>query len=257
MYFAYVDESGDPGIYNAAQLKQSGGTRHYCLCGVLIPSESWTDYLAGAVEVRRELRRRFGFPVRRELHASELIHPRSNRTILSLGGRSRRVDLYRFALRSFTEVMPRAQLISVNVDKLRFESLSAQQTDFEELAWRALLVRFQKVLVEEGETQGLIFADETNEVKVRSQLRRMRRQSITPALFQDEVQETRLQILEDPVMRNSTQSYFVQFADLAAHALYRHRYPSGGLKRYNVDRLFEELAPLSGRGADGIIDVHP
>lgn len=263
MYFAYVDESGDPGRFDDTRRNHSTGTRHYCLCGILIPSDCWTEYLAGMVGVRRELRRNFNFPVRKELHAAELIHPRSNRTTLLLGGRRRRVELYRFALRGFAKIMPRARLIAVNVDKKMIADPLPQGLDYEQMAWDAFLRRYQRILdASKGAaaSHGLIFADETNEVKIRAQLRRMRRQSVSPALFPDRPSEGQMRILEDPVMRNSAQSYFVQFADLAAHALYRHRYPAGGLRKYNVDLLFNELSPLlqgehGGSEEEGIIDL--
>ena len=51
-------------------------------------------------------------------------------------------------------------------------------------------------------------------------------------------------IVEDPVMRDSQFSYFVQVADLAAHALYRKLYPKTAYKKHNADKLFDALAPI-------------
>lgn len=90
----------------------------------------------------------------------------------------------------------------------------------------------------------MIFADKTNEIKVRRLLSKRRVYNPIPSHFGGSYIAPLQYLVEDPVMRNSRHSYFVQIADLAAHALYRKLYPNGSYQRHNIDKLFDVLDPI-------------
>lgn len=242
MHLMYVDESGDPG-----QLRQTGAqpSRHYILSGVIIPDEQWRSYLSVLVDIRRGMRTRYNLFMRAELHGAEIINPRGNSIYLKVGSRHDRVNMYREVLRQVSSRMPLARIINICLDKSNPRYASIENHDFEEQAWSYLIQRFSTFLKKTANgDRGMIFADQTNEDKVRKLLRKMRVFNSVPSRYGGSYSATVENIIEDPVMRNSKESYFVQIADLCAHALYRKEFPKGSLKRYNVDRLFDELGPL-------------
>ncbi len=51
-------------------------------------------------------------------------------------------------------------------------------------------------------------------------------------------------ILEDIVFRKSEDSYFIQFADFCAFALFRSEYPIAAKQKYGLDTCFNELHPI-------------
>lgn len=234
MFFMYVDESGDPGL---------NGTRHYILSGIVLPVQEWRNYLTALVDIRRYIKRRFGFPMRVELKGSKLINPRGDRLYGSLS-RRQRVMLYQDTLQMITVRMPSLRIINVHVDKHK-PRYSSTLTDIEKNAWSALIQRFNTYLLRNANrSYGLLFTDETNEIKLRRLLRRMRVFNYVPSHFGGYYPAPVVQLAEDPIVRSSSHSYFIQIADLVAHALYRKLYPKGSYRCYNVDRLFDILAPL-------------
>ena len=247
MHFMYVDESGDPGPYDSTKPEHLRSTRHYIVSGVVIPSDEWRTYLTSLVTVRRYLKGKFGFPIRAELHGAELIRPKTSVAIKRVKPRRNRILMYGEVLDHLLWVMPKARIINVHLDKQKPVYASSSGRDIQNLVWGRLLQRYNTYLQKSCDgSSGLVFADETNEAKVRRLLREMRVHNYVPSsVYAGESRSLPLvNIVEDPIMRNSESSYFVQIADLVAHALYRQLYPKGGLKKYNVDRLFDLVDPL-------------
>ena len=58
-------------------------------------------------------------------------------------------------------------------------------------------------------------------------------------------------ILDDPVPRNSTHSYFIQAADMIAYALARRDYPRALLSGHGFDDCFNKLDPILLKAASG------
>lgn len=172
MYFMYVDESGDPGQWDAAKPAAQQGTSYFILTGFILPASEWRNYLSAMVEIRRQIKLKYGVPVRAELRGSTFIYPR--------------------------------------------------------------------------------------EVKIRRVLRRMRVYNPVPSMYQGYYHNPVLRVVEDAVIRKSQHSYFIQVADLIAHALYRKEHCKGSYRQFNIDRLFEAIRPLLLREAsrsdmDGIV----
>jgi len=137
------------------------------------------------------------------------------------------------------------QIINIHIDKTQYQNPKPMQI----IAWERLIQRFHNFLEREivdGEilpAHGMIFPDRGNEMLIRRILRKMRAYNPVPSQFGPPRQVLTTQIVDDPIMRNSSESYFIQIADVSSHLLYRKIYPKGSLRRYNVDRLFDLLRP--------------
>ena len=263
MYLLYVDESGDPGPFDPTVLANTPGqgTQHYILTGLMIPMREWRNYLLAIVDIKRAVAQKWGLPMRKELHGTALIYPRNDAVYKSLkGGRRARADLYRFYLENLAARLPQAKLFNIHLDKAKPNHSSTNSaSDLEALSWNYLIMRFEKTMYYESQrteqpVYGLIFADDTNEDKVRKELRRMRVHNYIKGR-----NETVNHIIEDPTMRQSEHSYFVQAADMVSHALYRNLYPKGSLKKFGIDLLFEKVTIICHEKASkykhGIVHV--
>jgi hypothetical protein len=250
VYFMYVDESGDPGTLSLNAIAQQP-SRHYILSALIIPAREWRLYLSSMVAIRRTLRQRYGLPIRTEQHGVELIHPRGNPFYKQMRGRHQRVALYRDVLQSVCSQLPAATIINVHLDKAHLHySSAATVRDIQTLSWSTLIRSYDTFLQRQGKGMpGLIFADEMNEVKIRRLMRQLRVHDFNSNRSSNTYSARALNVVEDPVMRSSQHSYFVQIADLVAHALYRKLYPKGSYRQFNVDKLFDYVNPLLLRAA--------
>lgn len=242
MRFMYVDESGDPG-HSASGLYGNGGpTRHFILTGCVIDAMDWRNSLSALVDIRRQLKAQFNYPVRAELHAREIVHPKNNAAVQSIGNRKRRFEFYRLFLSQIAARLPRARIINVMLDK---QTTTAQPAEWEDKLWDRLLVRLNNHLNYDcGGDLAMVFADETNERRLRTQMRRMRVFYHVPSRFGGTRTMPCEQVVEDPVIRDSQHSYFIQIADMVCHALYHKEYPKGSFKKYGADRLFTCVDPV-------------
>lgn len=248
MRLMYVDESGDPGTLIAGTPKHLSPSPHYILTGVIMADVKWQEHLTSMITIRRLLRNCYGLRMRDELHGTELINPRGASVYKRIpGGRRRRVQLYRDALTQITAQMPTTQIINVHLDKLNpaYVSSTAPGADFEERAWEWLIQRFSNYLrISCGGELGIILADETNEVKIRRIVRKIRVHNQVGSMYGGSYPVSVDNIVEDPVMRSSQHSYFVQIADLVSHALYRKLHRKNSYRKFNVDKLFDIVDPI-------------
>lgn len=199
MHFLYVDESGDPGGFDPTQAQTSSG--HFILSGVVVPAADWRNYLSAIVDIRKLLKTQFGLPARAELHGAELINPRGNKLYQTLpGGRNARINLYRTTLQSVVSRMANVRFIHIYCDKSTYK-----RDDIEEQAWKRMIERFHLHLKKDRNGDiGMVFADATNEVRLRKQLRRMRTFHYAPSRYgSGGVPATADLIVEDPVIRDS------------------------------------------------------
>jgi hypothetical protein len=212
VYFAYIDESGDTG---------AAGSRTYALACVLVPVATWPDVFDRTIEFRRRLRDIFGVPVRAELKANYLLRNGGPLRPLSLS-ESARFAIYRQMMRLQPKLGFRTFAILVN--KQNHPNRTA-----DDLAWEYTLQRLERFSTQDqpGVTHlVLIVHDEGNVHAVRALARKSRRAGGAGSRFG--TGHMRLPfggLLDDPVPRDSKQSYFLQMADVAAYAAFRRYYP--------------------------------
>ena len=229
-YFAYVDESGDTGL---------AGSRTYALGCILVRARTWANRFDRVIDFRRDLRNLFGLPVRAELKANYLL--RNGGPLRALGlSEQARYSIYRQSMRLHPKLGFRTFAILVN--KQLHPNRSADG-----LAWEYLLQRLERFSTQDQPgTQHLIFLvhDEGNAPLVRTYARKARRAGGAGSRFG--TGHLRLPfsgLLDDPVPRDSKQSYFLQLADLAAYAAFRRYYPPPPRPVHIVpQRMWDELA---------------
>ncbi len=208
MYFAYVDESGDSG---------AAGSMTYTLGCVLVDGETWPNRFDRLIEFRRQLRDLFGLPVRAEVKANYLLHNGGPFRALSLS-EGVRFAIYRQSMRLHAKLGFRTFAVVVN--KANHPGVAVDN-----LAWQYLLQRLERFATYADEVV-MIVHDEGNPDAVRKLARKSRRAGGAGSMIgTGHLDRPFGRLLDDPVSRNSAQSYFLQLADLAAYAAFRRHYP--------------------------------
>jgi hypothetical protein len=210
VYFAYIDESGNTGI-------PPKGSRTYTLGCVLLDAAEWPATFDEMIDYRRFLRARFGIPVRAELKANHLLRNSGAFRPLALSESARRA-VYRQTMR----IVPKLGLsaFAVVIDKTLRTNV-----DHRSIAWEFMLQRLERFSTKGG-VPLMIVHDEGEATLVRKYVRKARRAGMAGSMFGSGILKVPARFfVDDPVARDSSQSYFVQVADLVAYAAFRKHFP--------------------------------
>lgn len=219
MHIAYVDESGNIGHTS------KNGTKTYTLGCLIVDCEQWVQTLDALVGFRRFLRQRFGVPFYAELKANFLLRGSGSLEKLGLPPAQRHA-IYRQAMRLHPKLG--FKTFAVVIDKTELEK-RPEALNPRDVAWDYLLQRLRSGSVYAqpfGMTTFLIGHDEGESAVIQKLARKARRIGTAGSKFgTGSLNVPFTKLLEDPIPRNSKQSYFIQLADLAAYAAYRKLYP--------------------------------
>ena len=228
MYLCYMDESGDPGVGPGSP------TPTYTVACVFVHDSHWVGLFEDTLRFRRYLRVNFGLRMRQEVKANELVKGSGPWASLPYGDRVRK-RVYRSYMR-FQGTAGTVKTFAVVVDKSR----CATPEEVRVAAWRHALERVERFATKNNDTV-MLFPDSGNYDRFRKLSREMRRFSQVGAMVGGGTLSRPLErvLIDDPVERDSSQSYFVQLADLNAYAAYRKertdpRFPS---------TMWDELGP--------------
>ncbi len=236
MHFMYVDESGDSGEFIQGVSKNS---RHYILSGLIVPQDDWLSSLERLKTFRASIKQKFGLRIREEIHASELIRINKNTSYRSIR-KTNRIEILSLFLQTIPVACNSSRIINVCFDKTTFPL----ETKFQDLAWSRLIQRYDTFLKKTVNDKGIIISDATDEPKVRQLVRKMRVYNPVPSHFGGYYQIPTDNILEDPFLRDSRHSYYIQVVDAIVHSLYRKEFPKGSLKKFKIEQFFKDLQPI-------------
>jgi hypothetical protein len=255
MHLAYVDESGNVGAPGA------GGTLTFTLGCVLLDGSRWPDVFDDLIDYRRFLKARFGLPVRAEIKANYILRNGGPFRALKLSERAR-FAIYRGHIRLHPKLGFSTFAIVIRKDVMLARGLTY---DARETAWEYLLQRLERFTTK-GNTQVVLVHDEGEGMIVRRAARKARRAGSAGSAFgTGSLKRPARLIIDDPVSRQSHQSYFLQMADLVAYAAFRRVYPPPAPRPGSLqivpqgmwDNLgaaaFAPANSLSGRPAVGIV----
>ncbi len=241
MFLMYVDESGDPGVSPSA-------SRFYILSGLVVHETAWKTTLDRLVQFRRRMKGVYGLRQRDEIHAGPFIHAK----LKDMHGiqRGHRLSILRAYIKELAQT-PNIRFIHVVVDKQG----KTPGTDLFELAWKALLQRFENTIQHQNfpgsqnpSDMGIVLPDDGNTDRLRHLLRKMRAFNPVPNQYVTTSGTARNLpvrfIVEDPIHRDSRHSYFVQSVDVTAYFLMQYSIPNKYIRQKGARNYFQHLAPV-------------
>lgn len=239
MFLMYVDESGDAGLSNSP-------TRYFVLSGLVIHELRWNTYLQQLIAFRQMLRQQYNLKLREEIHASAFITNPGTLQRIPRHDRLAILRLYADQLATMTDF----NIINVVVDKT---TRPASYDPFES-AWKILIQRFENTISKRNfpgpanaDDRGLLIPDATDDKKLTNLIRKMRRYNPIPnqAQYGQGKRNLTLQaLIEDPFLKDSAHSYFIQSADLVAYLLYQHLQPNSYMRKKSGQNYFKRLEPI-------------
>ncbi len=248
MYLMYVDESGDCGLPS-----DGSPTRYFCLSGLVLHELRWRDTTADVLRFRHWLKSRYKVNLDEELHAGDMIS-KPSRLAPSLGKLAKHERLA--IVRHFADAISR--LSDINIINVVVDKASGRFSDKDGVfrrAWYALFQRFENTIRHQNfpgpknvDDRGIVLADNTDGMKLRRYLNDMRvcnhlfvKQRFGAYSIKDEPIRA---IIEDPVLRDSRNSYLVQAADCATYLLKQSIQPSSYMQVHGGSAYFHRLAPV-------------
>ena len=244
MYLMYIDESGDAGLNGSP-------TRYFVLSGLVVHELRWKALIDELIAFRRDIKARFGFKLREEMHAGKMLTSPGDLARIPKHQRLEILRLYADFLAGF----PDLSLIHVVVDK---QGKSPDYPVFDK-AWQALIQRFENTISarnfpgpHHNDERGMLFPDATDQKKLNQLLRRMRNYNPVANQLQHGPGYRNLQvrtIIEDANFRDSATSYLIQSADLSAFLLYQSLAPSAYMRKKSGQNYFKRLDPVLCRQA--------
>ena len=256
-YLVYVDESYDDALF--------------CLSAMILKATEWRAAFRAVKDHRVQLKERYGIPLRKEIHARELVGGRGRLGPNDIG-KWERSRIFRGLLELVT-TLPSARLFNIALQ-------APGEADPQLKAWDRLLNRVDRTLraVEDNERtvrrkihevitrhapgladsaelrlqfqgRAMFIADEGRNVEITRVMRKMNVHNPIPSAFggwpEGAVRNTPTErIIEDPVFRKSEGSYMLQLVDCVAFALLKKEAePTPNIKKYGIHRMFDAVLP--------------
>lgn len=247
MYLMYVDDSGDCGMP-----ADGSPSNLFCLSGVVVHELCWRDTLAEIAAFRRWLWSKYQINIEDEIHAAVMINKPSQMapSFQHLARHQRLAIIRHFA--NAIAALPDVSIINVVVDK---RGGVPNNEEVFRWAWYALFQRFENTIrgknfpgPKNDDDRGVVFPDHTDGQKLKRFLEAMRlrnqmkvRQRSGAFFYKNEPIRV---IIEDPILRDSRASYFIQAADCAAFLLKQSVEPSTYMKKCGGSAYFHRLDPV-------------
>ena len=237
MYLMYVDESGDPGL--------TSKNRFFVLSGLVIHELRWKDIMEDFLVLRKNLRDQYGLKLREEIHAGAFI---SKPGELKRIPKYKRLEILRRVL-DWAASKPELSITTIVVNK------NGKRSDIFEIAWQNLIQRFETTIARGnfpppkwGDDKGLILPDNTNGPQLTALIRRMRHYNPIPnvsSLYGGGYRNLTLRyVIEDPFMKDSSQSYYHQIIDVVAYFARQKFEPNSYFRKRAGRNYYDRLGPI-------------
>lgn len=232
MYLAYYDESGDDGFPKYS-------SPLFALTAMYLRHEDWNDTFDELRQLRRDLKDGYGLPVKTEFHTKQFLWNKNpyREFGFSEDERIEMVDLYCDRVASLP-----VNIVSVVINKPIIRSAKYKVLD------KALTYSIQRIendLAKIGADNKFLLITDPGRVGKMSRVGREKRAiNYIPSKihsgtsYRKEIKT----LIEDPLPKDSKDSFFIQTADLVAHIVYLRKLAELGAGSYS-SRLPSKLTP--------------
>jgi hypothetical protein len=248
VFLMYVDESGDSGLP-----VDNSPTKYFCLSGLVVHELLWQDIFDQLTDFRRWVRRRYGVQMEDELHHAEMVgKPKKLAESIKDLPKHQRLAI----IRNHADAL--ARIHGLSVINVLVNKTTGKMIDKEAVfrgAWYRLFQRFENTIQyrnfpgpKNPSERGLVFPDRTDAERLRRYMNRMRvrnpiRVPGNSGSFNIDDRPIR-SLIEDPIVRDSHHSYFVQAADLCVFLLKQSIEPSSYMGKNGGRAYFRRLDPI-------------
>lgn len=201
MFLAYFDESGDDGYPNYS-------SDFFILTSIYLHYSNWQRCFSEIHQFRRVLRERYRFPIKQEFHTREFVTDK-NPYHGKFSPVVRRKVLFEYC-QFIASLDVRAIIVVIDKTKIRRPNYQVLKNA---LTYNVQRIENDLALLGEA-AKFMIISDEGRTGAMRNVTRKLQRINYIPSKFGPTPyrKEIRL-LLEDPLPKNSEQSYFIQIAD--------------------------------------------
>lgn len=219
MRIAYYDEAGDDGFpsYSSSLFALSAVYMHYL---------QWQPNFERVQEFRRALKRDFGFPVKLEMHTKYFALGKNPYRPLGLSedDRLQVMDL-------FADLIGSLQLSIINVVVVK-PNLTSQAVGVLDTALKFSVQRIENDLdpTRNADARFMIITDPGRVGAMRTTTRRIQRINYIPSRFTASPYRREITaLIEDPIQKDSKESYFIQLADFVSFVTYLYAHFTTGV----------------------------
>jgi hypothetical protein len=209
MFISYYDESGDDGY-------PSFSSPLFALSSLYLYYLNWKDIHSNITEFRQQLKKDFGLPIKLEMHVKNFLLNKNPYKEFGLSDDDRItiIDLY-------CDLIAQLELRIVNV----VINKNAIKTSEYSVLDNALTYSIQRVENDlnkiDPAKKFMIITDEGRVGKMRKTARRIQRINYIPSKFGPYSYRREIKsLIEDPLPKDSKESYFIQLSDLLAYIVY-------------------------------------
>jgi hypothetical protein len=212
MQLAYYDEAGDDGFpkYSSPLFVLSALYLHYL---------NWKKAFETIREFRQQLRSDFGLPVKTELHTKYLILGKDPYRDLKMSDATRLeiVGLFCDLIATLDIRVVNVAIVKQKIIKKNYEVLDTA------LTYSVQRIENDLKPAVNPENRFILITDPGRVGKMRKTTRRVQRFNYIPSKFATSPYRSDIRcLIEDPLPKDSSESFFIQLADLVAQIVYYH-----------------------------------
>ena len=219
MYIAYFDETGDDGFPKYS-------SELFVLTSVYLNDSEWKDTFSIIREFRKEIKHRYGFPVKLEMHTNRFITDKNPYKKFSWD-----IATKKKILREYFNMIAGLHIKVINV-VINKKNISTQPYEVLDRAFTYNIQRIENDLNKishDAQSKFIIITDEGRVGKMRKTSRRVQIINPIPSKHYDGCYRREIQrLIEDPLPKQSSESYFIQIADFVSYFVFLY-----SLKKFN------------------------
>ena len=255
MYFTYIDESGDTGTKS----------KYFILSGIIIHENNLEDILLKIIEFRQEIKKKYRLNIREEIHSTEFVNrkvnPRSRKSFEKIS-KNIRIKILKDTLLFVNSL--NIKTFSVVLDKEKHFN-KRKDIDILEFVWNVFLNRIDssikhKNIDGKADEKTIIISDMTTD-KIIKISRKLKKINYVPSKFYNNSRQISIStILEDPFMKDSKESYFLQCVDVICYFVKQLYDPHFEIQKKGLNNYYKRisnihLSVVSGKNNIGIVEL--
>ena len=237
MHIVYYDESGDDGFPHYS-------SNFFILSAIYLHYLNWKQTFEEIKDFRRSLKTSFGIPIKTEMHTKQFLLNKKPYRAMGLSPQQR-LDI----MGLFCDLIANldVKIINVAIVKQRIRQSTYKVLD------TALTYSVQRIEndlnpTDNPEQRFMIISDFGRVGAMRQTTRRIQRINFIPSRYGAQSYRREIKsLIEDPLPKDSKESYFIQLADLVSYVVHLYSIDTLQIGRYS-NRLTPFLTPAIVEG---------